>query len=333
MKYTDILNMQHVDTMSKFAGLFGKAVKGGIKGARKGKVKPKAIGHITPGGLLLVGGGAASVPAAKWVADKMNEAGQVIGDAYYAEDRQKAEQSIAQADRRLQAHQRILEQQHKLRDMEASSDATAEQIAAQRAELQRMQDEAAKATETAKLMQEQAARDTQIANERAAGFDKALEAERNKAEMESAELLGRIADKDKTNRMLATGLGAGAGGLVGYGIGSALTNKLPYRLLAALAGGAAGGFGTNYLYKKWNNNKQASVAPAAAAVPAVPGKSAFGSAKNWLKNRRALKEPVAAPKIVPTQPDTNQVKSASAEMPLAHRILLGLAINGMPKPE
>ncbi len=80
--------------------------------------------------------------------------------------------------------------------------------------------------------------------------------------------------------------------------------------------------------------KQASVATPADVVPAVPGASAFGNARAWLKNRRALKEPVAAPKAVATQPDNNQVKSASAEqLPLAHRVLLSLAVNGMPKPE
>lgn len=324
MKYTDVL--------IKVAGKGRSAVKGAVKSVTEVKPKPKEIGRITPKDLLMIGGGAATVPATAWVADKMNTAGEVIGDAYYADDRQKAEQRIAQADKRLQASQRVLEQQQKLRDMEANSEATNEQIAAQRAELQRMQEEAAKATETAKVMQEQAARDTQAANERAAGFDAELEAECHAAEMEANKFLRQMHEKDKTNRMLATGLGAGVGGLAGYGIGSAFTNKPAYRLLAALAGGTAGGFGTNYLYKRWND-KQASIAPAASAVPAVPGKSAFGSARAWLKTRRSLKEPVAAPKIVPTQPDTDQVKSASAEMPLAQRILLGIAINGMPKAE
>lgn len=81
-------------------------------------------------------------------------------------------------------------------------------------------------------------------------------------------------------------------------------------------------------------NKQASVATPANVAPAVPGASAFGNARAWLKKRKALKEPVSAPKAVATQPDNNQVKSASAEqLPLAHRVLLSLAVNGMPRPE
>lgn len=122
----------------------------------------------------------------------------------------------------------------------------------------------------------------------------------------------------------------------------AVTQKQIAEQKANLAGAGAGGYGTNYLMSNLNKDKfystlagkQASVATPANVAPAVPGASAFGNARAWLKKRKALKEPVSAPKAVATQPDNNQVKSASAEqLPLAHRVLLSLAVNGMPRPE
>lgn len=75
---------------------------------------------------------------------------------------------------------------------------------------------------------------------------------------EQEQLYRRIHQQDDVNHMLSVGLGAGVGGLAGYGIGAAFTDKPVYRALAALAGAGAGGFGTDYLMSA--TEKQASLA-------------------------------------------------------------------------
>ena len=277
-------------------------------------------------------GGLMAPKALKYVANKADQAGVDLGEWYFEEDNEKEKARQEALDRQIERNNRLLAQREELKARKAADAVTQKQIAEQKANLALAQESAEAERAKALSMQNEAASLQQAAEERAKGFDEELNKERAMAAQKQEQLARRIQQQGDVNRVLGVGLGAGAGGLAGYGIGAALTDKPAYRILAALAGAGAGGYGTNYLMSA--TKKQASVATPSDVAPAVPGASAFGNARAWLKNRRALKEPVAAPKAVATQPDNNQVKSASAEqLPLAHRVLLSLAVNGMPKPE
>lgn len=341
------MNIEHVRQamLQKHAfdwGSAGKATGDFFKRLATAKVMP----NLSLGTRVGIGagfaGGLMAPKALKYVANKADQAGVDLGEWYFEEDNEKEKARQEALDRQIERSNRLLAQREELNARKATDAVTQKQIAEQKANLALAQESAEAERAKALSMQNEAASLQQAAEERAKGFDKELNKERAMAAQKQEQLARRIQQQGDVNRMLGVGLGAGAGGLAGYGIGAALTDKPVYRILAALAGAGAGGYGTNYLMSKLNKDKlystlagkQASVATPADVAPAVPGASAFGNARAWLKKRKALKEPVSAHKAVATQPDNNQVKSASAEqLPLAHRVLLSLAVNGMPRPE
>lgn len=313
-------------------GRIGKATGDVLKRLATAKVTP----NLSLGTRVGIGAGFAAglmaPKAVKALNNKMEEYGTGLGDWFYGDDIEKMERRQEAIDKRIEAQNKVLEQLAELRSRQTTDEATNRQLAEQKATLAKAQEAAEAERAQALIMQDKADALQKAVEERAKGFDQELNKERALAARKQEELAQRIRQQGGVNRMLGVGLGAGAGGLVGYGVGAALTDKPAYRILAALAGAGVGGYGTNYLMSA--AGKQASVAAPADVAPAVPGASAFGNARAWLKKRKALKDPVAAPKAVATQPDNNQVKSASAEqLPLAHRVLLSLAINGMPRPE